>query len=93
MGLSKGWDHYEATARSLSYRNDINDIYSNSWGYINFYQSNIGYMHKRIKKALKDNAEKVRKLFIYRIEYGLIWIEYDLIKMDFIFDRIEFDQK
>jgi len=61
MGTSRGWDHFEATARSLSYRNDINDIYSNSWGYIDFYQSNIAYMHKRIRKALRDNAEKGRK--------------------------------
>jgi len=59
--VPKGWDHNEAIARSLSYRNDINDIYSNSWGLIDFYQSNIGYMHKRVKKALKENAEKGRQ--------------------------------
>ena len=65
MGTSKGWDHFEATALSLSYRNDINDIYSNSWGYIDFYQSLVAYMHKRVKKALRDSAERVRKSFSY----------------------------
>ena len=44
---------------TLRYRNDINDIYSCSWGTITMYENNIGYMSSFVRDAMKISVEKV----------------------------------
>ena len=58
-------DESKMTADSLTFANQINDIYSCSWGMINAMESNIGYLKPIEKMAVKNGAEKASGSFIY----------------------------
>jgi len=61
MLLNKGSSLNEnRLARLMAYGNQINDIYSCSWGRIDFYHSKIGYMSQVVQDSIRRSAEQGR---------------------------------
>ena len=60
MLLNKGSSLNEnRLARLMAYGNQINDIYSCSWGRIDFYHSKVGYMSQVVQDSIRRSAEQV----------------------------------
>ena len=58
-------DESQMNADSLTFANQINDIYSCSWGMINTLETNIGYLKPIEKIAVKSGAEKASVRFVH----------------------------
>ena len=52
-------DETQIIAASLAFKNQINDIYSCSWGTVGFFANKVGYTPPVVKDSMKNGAEKV----------------------------------